>query len=71
MFKMKNETYDLLKFIAQYILPASATLYITLGNIWKLPYPQEVGATIMALDTFLGVCLGISTETYKKEKELG
>ena len=69
--KFTNETYDLLKFIAQYILPALATLYITLGNIWKLPYPQEVGATIMALDTFLGVCLGISTETYKKEKELG
>ena len=69
--KFTNETYDLLKFIAQYILPASATLYITLGNIWGLPYPQEVGATIMALDTFLGVCLGISTETYKKEKELG
>ena len=69
--KFTNETYDLLKFIAQYILPASATLYITLGNIWKLPYPQEVGATIMALDTFLGVCLGISTDTYRKEKGLG
>ena len=57
---LPNKVYDVLKFIAQIVLPAIATLYISLSGIWGLPYGQEVGATIMAVDTFLGVILGIS-----------
>ncbi len=64
MFKMTNAQYDFLKWIAQYLLPALATLYATIGKIWGLPYTIEISATLMALDTFLGVCLGISSYTY-------
>lgn len=63
---MKNETYDLLKKIALYILPAIATLWLTLGKIWGLPYTSEIGATITAIDVFLGACLGISTKHYNE-----
>ena len=63
---MKNETYDLLKKIALYILPAIATLWLTLGKIWNLPYTAEIGATITAIDVFLGACLGISTKHYNE-----
>lgn len=66
---MSNKTYDILKFIAQVVLPAIGTLYLTLGSIWtgviELPYPEQISATIMAIDTFLGVLLGISSAQYK------
>lgn len=62
--------YDRMKFIAQIVLPALATLYLTLGALWDLPKPQEVAATIVALDTFLGVCLQLSSTAFKKESAL-
>lgn len=65
--KMSNETYDILKKVALYILPAIATLWLTLGKIWGLPYTSEIGATITALDVFLGACLGISSKNYYSE----
>lgn len=66
--KMSNETYDLLKKICLYILPGLATLWISLAKIWGLPYGTEIGATITAIDTFLGVCLGISSAKYWNEE---
>ena len=67
--KMTNKTYDILKEIALTILPALAVLYATIGKIWGLPYVSELPATIMAIDTFLGVCLHISNSEYKKDGE--
>lgn len=66
--KLKNETYDVLKKIALYVLPALATLWLTLAKIWDFPYGPEIGATITAIDTFLGAVLGISTANYYKEQ---
>lgn len=67
MFKMKDKTYDILKYIAQYVLPACGTLYFALAGIWNLPYGEQIVGTITAVDTFLGVLLGISTNTYNKK----
>lgn len=65
---MSNKMYDLLKLIAQYILPALATTYFTLAQSgFDLPYPNEVVGLITALDTLLGVALGISKSGYKGE----
>lgn len=65
--KLNNKTYDILKWIAQYSLPAAGTLYFALAGIWGLPYGEQIVGTITAVDTFLGVILGISAATYKKE----
>lgn len=65
--KLSNHTYDILKWIAQYLLPGAATLWLTLARIWSLPYVEEIAGTIVALDTFIGVLLGISAAQYKKE----
>ena len=35
---MSNKTYDILKWVAQYLLPALATLYFAVAKIWGLPY---------------------------------
>lgn len=64
---MTNKMYDVLKWIAQILLPAAATLYFALAKIWNLPCPAEVVGTISAVDVFLGALLGISTNEYYKE----
>ena len=63
---MSNKVYDVLKWIAMYLLPALGTLYFALSAIWGLPYGEQIVGTITAIDTFLGVILGISTAQYNK-----
>jgi imidazoleglycerol phosphate synthase glutamine amidotransferase subunit HisH len=65
--KMSNQVYDVLKWIAQILLPAVGTLYFALAGIWGFPYGEQIVGTITAIDTFLGVCLGISSSQYRKE----
>ena len=65
--KMDNKLYDILKYVAQIVLPALATLYFALSQIWGLPYGEQVVGTITAIDAFLGALLGISTYQYKKD----
>ena len=67
--KMSNKVYDVLKWIAMYLLPALGTLYFALSGIWTLPYGEQVVGTITAVDTFLGVLLGISTAQYNKNSQ--
>lgn len=66
---MSNETYDILKKIAQIWLPALGTLYFALAQIWGLPYAEQIVGTITAIDAFLGVVLGVSTYVYNKGNE--
>lgn len=63
---MDDKVYKILKWIAMYFLPAAGTLYFALAGIWGLPYGEEIVGTITAIDTFLGVLLGISTAQYNK-----
>lgn len=61
---MKNKTYDILKSIALRYLPAIQFFILTVFKIWKLPYGVEIGATIAALATALGMLLGFSSNRY-------
>ena len=65
--KMSDKTYDILKFVAQILLPALGTFYFALAQIWDLPLAEEIVGTITAVDAFLGAVLGISTAQYNKE----
>ena len=64
--KMSNKLYDVLKWIAMVALPAIGTLYFALAGIWGWPYGEQVVGTITAIDTCLGVLLGISSAKYNK-----
>lgn len=64
---MSNKIYDILKWVVTVVLPAIGTLYANLGDIWGLPYVQEVPATILAIVTFGGVVLGVSSVSYAKK----
>ena len=63
---MTNKTYDVLKFIAQIVLPGLGTLYFALAGIWGLPYAEQIVGTISAIDAFLGLILRIDSAKYYK-----
>lgn len=66
---MSNKVYDALKYIAQIVLPAIATLYFALAQIWGLPYGEQIVGTITAVDAFLGAILRITTIKYEASLE--
>ena len=63
---MSNRTYDILKFITQIVIPALGTLYFALSAIWGLPYGEQIVGTLVAIDTFMGAVLGISSAQYNE-----
>ena len=65
--KMDNKTFDILKYIARYFLPALGTLVFTICSICSLPYGEQIVGIITAIDAFLSGLLGISTYNYKKD----
>lgn len=67
---MNDKVYKILKYIAQIALPAVGTLYFALAGIWGFPYGEEIVGTITAVDTFLGVLLGISAASYNKKNQV-
>jgi len=67
---LSGRTYDFLKFVAQVLLPALGTLYFAVAGVWGLPFADQVVGTVLAVDTFLGVVLGISTAQYRASNAL-
>lgn len=65
---MSNKVYDILKGIVMVVIPALATLYLTLASIWGWSNAEQIVATLTAINTFLGVVLGISSNKYKKSQ---
>ena len=68
IFEIPDKVYDILKAVALVILPAIGTLYFALAGIWGWPYSEQIVGSITAIDTFIGVVLGISSMQYKKSK---
>jgi hypothetical protein len=65
-----DKVYNILKWVCMICLPAIATLWFTLGKIWGFPYLAEVEGTIVAIDTFLGALIGVSTIAYSNRKKI-
>ena len=63
---LPNKLYDILKWLVMIVIPAAATLYAALGEVWGFPYIQEIGITATAICTFIGAIIGISTADYRK-----
>ena len=66
---MASRVFDILKWIAILFLPALAILIRTVFAIWNIPYGEQISATIIALQVFLGAILGVSTLNYNKENQ--
>lgn len=63
---MSDKTYNIMKWIVQYILPGLGVLYAIISGVTGLPYAEVVLAVVMAVDWFLGIILGIGTKQYNK-----
>lgn len=59
-----TKQYDFLKWIAQILIPAGATLYGTIALATGIPQTDVVLTIVGAVDLFLGTILGISTRNY-------
>jgi len=64
-----DKVYDRLKWVALVLLPGLATLWFALAQVWGLAYAEQILGTLVALDTFLGVLLGISTKQYNNSDQ--
>lgn len=66
---LPDKVYNVLKWTVMIALPAFGTLYFTLAGIWGLPYADQIVKTIVALITFGGTTLGISTLSYNAQRD--
>lgn len=61
---LSDRAYTILEWMARVALPAFAALYLALANIWGFPFGPEVVGTIVAIDTFLGLFIGVAQKSY-------
>lgn len=66
---MTNKLYDALRFIAELLIPAVATLYAALAGIWGFGYAEQIVGTLAAVDTFLGAFVAYKRSTYSGEQK--
>lgn len=64
---LNNKVYDIMKYVTTIAIPAFATLYFALAGVWGWSFAEEVLATCTAIETCLGILLGISTAEYNKK----
>lgn len=67
---MTNKTYDIIKAVA--LLMAPVLVFISaLCSIWKVPYCEQITATLAALDTLLGAVVVVAKKLWEsKQKKL-
>lgn len=66
--KLSDETYDVLKWVCLIVIPAVTTFISTLAIIWGWNIPiKQIDASMAAVDTLLGILLGISCYNYNKD----
>lgn len=61
---LSDKAYTILEWMARVLLPAIATLYLALATLWEFSYGPQVVGTIVAVDTFLGVFIGMAQKAY-------
>ena len=64
---MSNKTYDNLKNVAL-ILPLFITCILTIMTIWNIPYAEQIGLTLTAIETLIAGIVKIASVRYKKKQ---
>lgn len=57
-------TYNVVKWIALYLLPAIQAAYFSLGALWGIPNTDKVVGTIAILNILLSTAVGLSRKIY-------
>ena len=66
--KLKNEVYDILKWLVGIVLPALSTFYSTVAPLFGWYDPGTIAQVISAVCVLVGALIGISTAEYNKTK---
>lgn len=69
-FRIGNRAYDILKWIALAVIPATEGLWLTVGKAWGFPYLTEVGTTIAAVGVFIAAVIGVTSSNYYAENDI-
>ena len=67
--KLKDKTYDVLKWVTMICIPALGGAYAALAPVWGWPLADEICRSANILTALLGTLLGISTAEYNKEQK--
>lgn len=62
---MQNKTFEILKWVSLWVIPALATFVGVVGKAVNWQYTDIAVIIITASGTFLGTVLGVSSRTYK------
>lgn len=68
--KLSDRAYDILKWLCLVCIPAFASAFIALGNIFSWEWINEVSQVANVVCTLIGALIGISTAEYRKENHL-
>lgn len=67
---LPTKTYEFLRWLTWIVLPAIATLISALNAAWGWGWPIDaILSTFAAVETFIGVVLGIAKISYDETKE--
>ena len=68
--KLNHYAYEILRWFTWIVLPATATLIAALNAAWTWNLPIDaILSTFAAVETFIGVVLGIAKYNNDKEEE--
>ena len=68
-FTLNSTCYEILRWFTWIVLPATATLIAALNAAWTWNLPIEaILSTFSAVETFIGVVLGIAKYSNDKEE---
>ena len=69
IYMIKNETYDVLKWVSVQLIPALNVLILAIGKIWDMPYYVQIAGTISAIGVFIGAIIYKSSKEFYKDVE--
>lgn len=59
-YLLPDKVYQVLKWVALIVLPATATLISMIGPAWGMPNCEQIVTTVTAVGTFIGALIGVS-----------
>lgn len=66
---LRNEVYDVLKWVVTILIPAISVFYGALAVVWHFPAGVEVTTSLGALAVFLGALMNRSTKSYNEKAD--
>ena len=67
---MNEKIYKALAFCGRILLPSLSVLYAKLGDIWSLPYTEQIPLTLTALAVFLNAILQVDSNKFFNDHDI-